>query len=123
MFKKTGKQGSRSGARSSPRGGSRSGSRFGSREGGGGRPDFRDGERGGRPDRGGRIFRKKVCRLCKEDASHIDYKDVEKLSKFLSEKGKVAPRRISGNCAKHQRMLARAIKRSRHSALVAFQVA
>lgn len=127
MFKKAAKPGSK-GARSSPRGGpkggSRGGSRFGSRDGGsgGGRPDFRDGERGGRPDRGGRIFRKKVCRLCKEDVSHIDYKEVEKLAKFLSEKGKIAPRRISGNCAKHQRMLAGAIKRSRHSALVAFQV-
>ena len=94
----------------------------GAREGGPRRSDSRDGERGGRSERGTRIFRKKVCRLCKEDVSHIDFKEIERIAKFLSEKGKIAPRRISGNCAGHQRMLARAIKRSRHSALVAFQI-
>jgi len=69
-----------------------------------------------------RVFRKKVCRFCGERAVHVDYKEVERLSKFLTEKGKIIPRRISGNCAKHQRMLARAVKGCRHSGLVPFQV-
>ncbi|MBI4368049.1 MAG: 30S ribosomal protein S18 [Candidatus Omnitrophica bacterium] len=68
-----------------------------------------------------RVFRKKVCRFCSDKAAQIDYKDMESIQKFLTEKGKIIPRRITGNCSKHQRALARAIKRSRHSALVAFQ--
>ncbi len=52
----------------------------------------------------------------------IDYKDSERLAKFLTEKGKILGRRITGNCATHQRALARAIKRARHSALLAFQL-
>ena len=76
-----------------------------------------------RDDRGGprgRFFRKKTCRFCSEKVALIDYKDVERLSKFLTEKGKIIGRRITGNCAGHQRALARAIKRARHSALVPF---
>ena len=69
-----------------------------------------------------RTFRKKVCRFCNEKSPPIDYKDVELMFKFLTEKGKIIPRRISGNCSKHQRILARAVKRSRHSALIAFQM-
>ena len=68
----------------------------------------------------GRFFRKKACRFCSEKVTLIDYKDIERLSKFLTEKGKIIGRRITGNCAKHQRALARAIKRARHAALLPF---
>jgi len=61
--------------------------------------------------------RKKVCSFCVEHAETIDYKDVYKLRKYMSERGKILPRRISGNCAHHQRMLTRAIKRARNMAL------
>lgn len=77
----------------------------------------RRGEEGPR----GRFFRKKVCRFCGEKVTVVDYKDIERLSKFLTEKGKIIGRRITGNCAKHQRALARAIKQARHSALIPFQ--
>ncbi|MBI4394574.1 MAG: 30S ribosomal protein S18 [Candidatus Omnitrophica bacterium] len=78
--------------------------------------------RGGERDRDRpRIFRKKVCRFCGGKTPAIDYKDTESIQKFLTEKGKIIPRRITGNCSKHQRFLARAVKRSRHSALIAFQ--
>lgn len=94
----------------------------GGRFGGGGRGEGREG-REGRGDRGrGRVFRKKVCRFCGEKSSAINFKDTEVIQKFLTEKGKIIPRRITGNCSKHQRVLARAIKRTRHSALVAFQI-
>lgn len=68
-----------------------------------------------------RILKKKLCPICAEKGVVIDYKDVERLSKFITEKGKVIPRRISGNCAKHQRQIARAVRRSRHAALMPFQ--
>lgn len=74
----------------------------------------------GGPSRG-RFFRKKVCRFCSEKVALIEYPDVERLGKFLTEKGKIIARRITGNCAKHQRALARAIKRARHAALLPFQ--
>jgi len=61
-----------------------------------------------------------VCGFCVEKAATIDYKDVGRLRRFLSERGRIEPRRRSGNCAKHQRALARALKRARHLALVAF---
>ncbi len=93
----------------------------GGREGRGSERD-RDRERGGRGARGARVFRKKVCRFCGEKGSAINFKDTEVVQKFLTEKGKIIPRRITGNCSKHQRLLARAIKRTRHSALVAFQI-
>ena len=112
-------------SRSSGRSGTkRPGARPGGRPGSAGsRPgDSRTGGMGARGERGTRVFRKKVCRFCGERASHIDYKDVEKVTKFLTEKGKIIPRRISGNCAKHQRVLARAVKLCRHSGLVSFQV-
>ncbi len=108
---------------SQPReGGSRSGGSGGSRFGGGDRKkEPREG--GGRGGPGGfRFFQKKVCRFCQEKSLVLDYKDVEKLKKFLTEKGKIIPRRITGNCAKCQRMLARAIKKARHAAFVAFQI-
>lgn len=70
--------------------------------------------------RGGRR-RKKVCIFCGKDSS-IDYKDVNKLKRYVSERGKILPRRITGNCAKHQRALTVAIKRARHIALMPYTV-
>ncbi|MDF2822478.1 MAG: ribosomal protein [Clostridiales bacterium] len=70
--------------------------------------------------RGGGRRRKKVCIFCTEDKSTIDYKDVNKLKRYVSERGKILPRRITGNCAKHQRALTVAIKRSRHIALMPY---
>ena len=81
----------------------------------------RDRDREGAGPRG-RFFRKKVCRFCSEKITFVDYKDVERLAKYLTEKGKIIARRITGNCAKHQRALAGAIKRSRHAALLPFQM-
>ena len=68
--------------------------------------------------RGGRR-RKKVCVFCGKDNT-IDYKDINKLTRYISERGKILPRRITGNCAKHQRALTVAIKRARHIALMPY---
>ena len=65
--------------------------------------------------------RKKVCVFCGKD-NVIDYKDVNKLKRFISERGKILPRRITGNCAKHQRALTVAIKRARHVSLMPYTV-
>lgn len=65
-------------------------------------------------------YSKKVCRFCKGQISEISYKDVDKLLRFTTERGKIIPRRLSGNCAKHQRMLAREIKIARILALMPF---
>lgn len=62
----------------------------------------------------------KPCKFCKEGVTHIDYKDDRKLRKFMTDRGKITPRRITGTCAAHQRMLAAAIKRARVIALVPF---
>ena len=64
--------------------------------------------------------KKKVCMFTVEKIKYIDYKDTARLRKFISERGKILPRRISGNCAKAQRMLTVAIKRSRHMALLPY---
>lgn len=64
--------------------------------------------------------RRKVCKFCVEKATTIDYKDTNKLKGFISEAGKILPRRMSGVCAKHQRDLAIAIKRARVMALLPF---
>ena len=89
----------------------------------------RDNNRGGSRDydkgegKGGmrmRRAKRKVCSFCVDKATDIDYKDVAKIRKYVSEKGKILPRRISGNCAKHQRQLTSAIKRARHIALLPF---
>ena len=64
--------------------------------------------------------RKRVCSFCVEKAESIDYKEVGRLRKFITERGKILPRRISGNCAKHQRQLTIAIKRARNVALLPF---
>ena len=70
---------------------------------------------------GGRAFgRKKVCRFCAEKGSHPDFKDQAMLKYFVTERGKIIPRRISGNCAKHQRQVAVAIKRARGLALIPY---
>lgn len=67
-----------------------------------------------------RRAKKKVCMFCVDKVEHIDYKDTAKLRRFVSERGKIVPRRISGNCAKHQRQLTVAVKRARQIALLPF---
>ena len=67
--------------------------------------------------------RHKVCRFCADKELEIDYKDAKTLRIFLAERCKIIPRRISGNCAKHQRSLTREIKRSRHLALLPYTTA
>jgi small subunit ribosomal protein S18 len=64
--------------------------------------------------------RKKVCMFCAKGIDEIDYKDIAKLSRFISEKGKILPRRVTGLCAKHQRQLSVAIKRAREMALLPY---
>ena len=92
-------------------------------------PMRRKPERNGNPrdDRAGgggrrRPGRRKVCRFCADKALVIDYKDPQALKYFISERGKVVPRRISGNCALHQRKVTLAIKRARQIALLPFTV-
>jgi small subunit ribosomal protein S18 len=80
------------------------------------RNDKSDRRRGGNRKR----TKRKVCAFCMDKATAIDYKDINKLRKYVTEKGKILPRRISGNCAKHQRMLTVAIKRARNIALLPF---
>ena len=72
-------------------------------------------ERGRRP-------RKRVCSFCVDKVESIDYKDTHKLRKYVTERGKILPRRISGNCAKHQRQVTVAIKRARSIALLPYMV-
>ncbi len=74
----------------------------------------RQGGGGGRP-----YYRKKFCKFCARTTT-INYKDVETLRRFVTERGKILPRRVTGNCAKHQRKLAVAIKRARSMALIPF---
>ena len=64
--------------------------------------------------------RKRVCKFCVDKVESIDYKETGRLKNFVSERGKILPRRISGNCAKHQRQLTIAIKRARNVALLPF---
>lgn len=64
--------------------------------------------------------KRKVCNFCAEKVEGIDYKDATRLRKYISERGKILPRRISGNCAKHQRGLTTAVKRARIIALLPF---
>ena len=65
-------------------------------------------------------FRKKICRFCAEKVLTIDYKDLARLQKFITERGKMIPARISGTCATHQRALARSIKQARFVALLPY---
>ncbi|ADU52430.1 SSU ribosomal protein S18P [Thermaerobacter marianensis DSM 12885] len=66
--------------------------------------------------------RRKVCEFCVNRIAVVDYKDAGRLRKFLTERGKILPRRITGNCARHQRQLTRAIKRARIMALLPFTI-
>ncbi|MHB8157149.1 MAG: 30S ribosomal protein S18 [Desulfocucumaceae bacterium] len=68
----------------------------------------------------GRRGKKRVCSFCVDKAVSIDYKDIPKLKKYVTERAKILPRRISGNCARHQRMLTLSIKRARNIALLPF---
>ncbi|MDO4581419.1 MAG: 30S ribosomal protein S18 [Bacillota bacterium] len=87
-------------------------------------------ERRDRSDRGDREFsgrgrgprrgRRRVCSFCVDHVDEIDYKDTAKLRKYITERGKILPRRISGNCAKHQRCLTEAVKRARIIALLPY---
>lgn len=81
-----------------------------------------DGDRRSMGGRGGgrRMHRRRVCRFCIDKTDLIDFKDVRLLQNYLPERGKILPRRISGNCATHQRMLAEAIKRARNIALLPY---
>ncbi len=74
-------------------------------------------EKGARP---GRKSRKKVCAFCVDKVEEIDYKDVQKLRKFTSDRAKILPRRVTGTCARHQRELTTTIKRARQVALMAY---
>ena len=79
---------------------------------------YRGGNRTSGPRR--RYGRRKVCRFCADKKATIDYKDIRSLRYCVSERGKITPRRISGNCAEHQRKLTEAIKRARNIALLPF---
>jgi len=70
----------------------------------------------------GRKPKRKVCSFCVDKIQEIDYKDTGRLRKYITERGKILPRRISGNCAHHQRQLTLAIKRARNIALLPFTV-
>lgn len=69
------------------------------------------------------MFRRKVCRFCADKEVKIDYKDTRVLTQFVTERGKMTPSRITGNCARHQRLLTIAIKRARSIALLPFSTA
>ena len=71
-------------------------------------------------DRGGRKVKQKVCSFCVGKVESIDYKELDKIKRFISDRGKILPRRISGNCARHQRQLTEAIKRARHIVLLPY---
>ena len=71
-----------------------------------------------RPMNRGRKARKKVCGFCVDKVENIDYKDIARLRRYMSERGKILPRRVTGTCARHQRELTVAIKRARHLALL-----
>src|SRR5215470_13907662 len=84
--------------------------------------DGRDGDdRSGRGGKGNKpFFKKKICRFCGQKQLKIDYKDADTLRRFITERGKILPRRITGTCAKHQRVLALAIKQARSIALLPY---
>jgi small subunit ribosomal protein S18 len=98
-----------------PGGGAGGGSRFGGPRNGG----PRTGGPGGR-SRERYIPRRKVCSFCVDKVENIDYKDVNRLKRYLSERAKIEPRRKTGTCARHQRALSVALKRARHMALLPF---
>ncbi|MBI3996781.1 MAG: 30S ribosomal protein S18 [Candidatus Omnitrophica bacterium] len=67
-----------------------------------------------------RVFVKKACRFCSEKVDRVDYKDLERIGRYVTERGKILPSRLTGTCAKHQRVLTRAIKRARFMALLPY---
>ena len=67
-----------------------------------------------------RVFIKRVCRFCSDKVEHIDYKDLERIGRYVTERGKIIPSRLTGTCAWHQRVLTRAIKRARFMALLPY---
>ena len=73
-----------------------------------------------RPMNRGRKARKKVCGFCVDKVENIDYKDIARLRRYMSERGKILPRRVTGTCARHQREITVAIKRARHLALLPY---
>lgn len=77
-------------------------------------------ERPERPMNRDRRPRRKVCAFCADKIEMIDYKDIQRLRRYLSERGKIVPRRVTGTCARHQRQLTTAIKRARHLALLPY---
>ncbi len=77
-------------------------------------------ERVERTDRRNRKSRKKVCAFCMDKIEHIDYKDVPRLKRYLSDRAKIIPRRVTGTCARHQRQLTVAVKRARHLAFLPY---
>lgn len=85
-----------------------------------GRDRDRDDDDRGRRGFGGGFNRKKVCRFCADTEYVLDYKDIRMMQSFMTEHGKVVPRRISGNCAHHQRKLTTSVKRARNLALVGY---
>lgn len=114
--------------RDADRGGEAPRSRFGAgaqggRPGGPGRGG--PGGRGGPRRGGGGRFggRRKVCGFCVDNVDEVDYKDIPRLRRYISERGKIEPRRKLGTCARHQRSLTTAIKRARHVALLPFTTA
>src|SRR3954464_2916660 len=117
--------GNRDGGREGGRGGDRDGGRGGDREGGrGGRGGDGEGGGGGREDAARRPFfrRKKTCPFSGDNAPKIDYKDVKLLQRFISERGKIVPARITAVSNRKQRILANAIKRARFMALLPYVV-
>ena len=80
----------------------------------------KDGDDKGRKGGGGSYHRKRICRFCSDMDFMLDYKDIKMMQSFISEHGKVVPRRVSGNCATHQRKLTTAVKRARNLALVGY---
>lgn len=67
-----------------------------------------------------RTFRRKICKFCADKIDYVEYKDVKRLRNYITERGKIMPRRVSGNCAFHQRQLTVAVKRARNIALLPF---
>ncbi len=88
----------------------------GEQQGGGDARPERPRRRGG----GGRFGRRRVCSFCVDKVEHIDYKESARLRRYVSDRAKIEPRRKTGTCAKHQRMLTMALKRARHMALLPF---
>lgn len=67
--------------------------------------------------------RRRVCGFCKDKVEHIDYKDVQTLRRYITDRGKIKPRRVTGTCAQHQHQLSNAVKRAREMALLPYAVA